>query len=124
MYEYWNINPAGKNVGDCVVRAVSKATGSDWESTYIALCIQGLIDSDMPSSNAVCGNYLQGLGFRRHIVPDTCPDCYTVAQFAEEHPTGVYILALSGHVVCVENGTIYDSWDCENEVVLYYWKEG
>jgi hypothetical protein len=44
-----------------------------------------------------------------------------VGQFAEDHPVGNYILALSGHVVCVQNGTIWDSWDSSNENVLYYW---
>lgn len=121
MNSYYNPNPSGKNVGDCVVRAISKAIGQPWEKTYIGLCVQGLMDSDLPSANAVWGNYLREIGFRRHIVPDTCPDCYTVADFAEAHPVGTYILALSGHVVCVEDGTIFDSWDSSNEVVLYFW---
>lgn len=121
MYRYFNTNPAGKNVGDCVIRAVSKATGQGWDETYTALCVQGLIDCDMPSANAVWGNYLRGLGFRRYIIPDTCPGCYTVARFAAEHPAGTYILALSGHVVCVQDGTVFDSWDSSNEVVLYFW---
>ena len=31
------------------------------------------------------------------------------------------ILALSGHVVCVCDGMIWDSWDSSNENILYYW---
>lgn len=121
MYSHYNKNPLGKNVGDCTVRAISKATGKGWEDTYLALCMQGLIDCDMPSANAVWGNYLRKQGFRRHIVPDTCPECYSVADFAREHPRGTFILALSGHVVCVQDGVIYDSWNSGNETVLYYW---
>lgn len=121
MFSRYNENPRGKNVGDCTVRAISKATGKGWEDTYLALCMQGLIDCDMPSANAVWGNYLRKQGFRRHIVPDTCPECYSVADFAREHPRGTFILALSGHVVCVQDGVIYDSWNSGNETVLYYW---
>lgn len=121
MYSHYNKNPLGKNVGDCTVRAISKATGKGWEDTYLALCMQGLIDCDMPSANAVWGNYLRKNGFRRHIVPDTCPECYSVADFARENQRGTFILALSGHVVCVKNGVIYDSWNSGNETVLYYW---
>lgn len=121
MYSHYNQNPLGKNVGDCTVRAISKAIGKGWEDTYLALCMQGLIDCDMPSANAVWGNYLRKQGFRRHIVPDTCPECYSVADFAREHPRGTFILALSGHVVCVQDGVIYDSWNSGNETVLYYW---
>lgn len=123
MYSYYNINPRGKNVGDCVVRAISKATGQDWGEAYLALCVQGYMEGDLPSANAVWGAYLRTLGYRRQIMPDTCPDCYTVAEFAAEHPFGTYILALSGHVVCVQDGTIYDSWDSSNEIVLYFWEK-
>lgn len=121
MYSHYNKNPLGKNVGDCTVRAISKAIGKGWEDTYLALCVQGLIDCDMPSANAVWGNYLRKNGFRRHIVPDTRPEGYSVADFAREHPRGIFILALSGHVVCVQDGVIYDSWNSGNETVLYYW---
>ena len=116
MYSHFNPNPCGKNVGDCTVRAIVKATGMEWGEIYLRLCIQGYLDGDMPSANA-CWS----IGYRRYIVPDTCPDCYTVGQFAEDHPKGTYILALSGHVVCVQNGTIWDSWDSSNENILYYW---
>lgn len=76
---------------------------------------------DMPSANAVWGTYLRGKGFVRQIIPDTCPDCYTVADFAMDHPSGTYILALSGHVVCVINGDWIDTWDSGGEIPLYYW---
>lgn len=104
------------------MRAISKATGMDWRETYLRLCIQGYLDCDMPSANSCWGAYLHSIGFRRYIVPDTCPDCYTVAKFADDHPVGTYILALSGHVVCVQDGVIYDSWDSSNETVLYFWE--
>ena len=35
MYSYFNPNPHSKRVGDCVVRALSKATDKSWEDTYI-----------------------------------------------------------------------------------------
>lgn len=121
MYRYYNPHPYGRNVGDCTVRAIEKATGRSWGETYLALCVQGYIDCDMPSANSVWGNYLRKIGYRRYIVPDTCPNCYTVEDFAEEHPKGTYIVALSGHVVCVKDGVIWDSWDSGGGVPLYYW---
>lgn len=120
---YYNPNPRGKAAGDCTVRAISKATGTSWQKAYLALAIQGYLDGNMPSANAVWGAYLRKIGYTRHIVQDTCPDCYTVADFAQDHPMGTYILALSGHVVCVEDGVLYDSWQSQNETVLYYWEK-
>ena len=73
----------------------------------------------------ICGSVSKGIwtGICRRQTPvgGTCPDCYTVGQFAEDHPKGTYILALSGHVVCVCDGMIWDSWDSSNENILYYW---
>ena len=34
-WQSYNPNPvSGQRVGDCTVRAISKATGQDWETTY------------------------------------------------------------------------------------------
>lgn len=121
MYQEYNPNPKGKNVGDCTVRAIAKATGKDWGEAYLSLAVQGYLMGDMPSANACWGGYLRKLGFVRKILPDTCPDCYTLRDFAQEYDRGTYIVALSGHVVCVEDGEIWDSWDSGGEVPLYYW---
>ena len=120
-YIQYNANPSHKNVGDCTVRAISKALQQSWEETYIGLALQGFIMGDMPSANHVWGAYLRAKGFTRRIVPDTCPDCYTVLEFAEEHPHGTYILALSGHVVAVKDGNYYDTWNSGDETPIYYW---
>ena len=125
-YMSYNANPDGNNVGDCTVRALSAALGQGWEQTYIELALQGYLMRDMPSANHVWGAYLKGKGFRRAVLPDECPDCYTVSDFCADHPRGNYILALSGHVVAVIDGHYYDTWDSGDKVPIYYWyrKEG
>lgn len=110
-------------MGDCTVRAISGALGQSWEATYAGLALQGFRLCDMPSANHVWGAYLREKGFSRKIMPDGCPDCYTVADFAADNPLGTYILALSGHVVCVRDGDWYDSWDSGGEVPLYFWEK-
>lgn len=124
MWKYYNPNPAGKNVGDCTVRALSKALGQSWGQTYTALILQGYMMSDLPSANSVWGAYLRCCGFKRCIMPEDCPDCYTVADFARDHPEGIYILALSGHVVCVVDGDWHDTWDSGREIPIYFWTRG
>lgn len=122
-FVFYNPNPAGKRVGDCPVRAIAKATGQSWDEVYTGLCVQGLAMGDMPSANSVWGAYLRQRGFTRYVIPNTCPDCYTVAEFATDHPRGVYVLALSGHVVCVVDGQYHDTWDSGNEIPLFYWEK-
>lgn len=115
-----NPNPNGKSVGDCTVRALSVATGETWEDTFIGLALQGLFMADMPSANTVTTAYLRRKGFRRYTVPESCPDCYTVEDFCNDHPSGVYVLGIGTHVVAVIDGSYWDSWDSGKETPVYY----
>jgi hypothetical protein len=105
------------------VRAISKAIGKPWDDTYICLAVQGFKMKDMPSSNRVWGEFLYANGCRRFIIPDSCPNCYTIKDFCEDHKDGKYILATGTHVVCVADGNYYDSWDSGDEVPIYYWRK-
>ena len=120
-YKYYMNNPSGKVVGDCVVRAVSLATDENWQKTYIALALQGFIMSDILNSDAVWGAYLRNSGFVRHAIPNTCPDCYTVEDFAKDHPEGVYVLGTGSHAVTVIQGDWMDAWNSANEVPIFYY---
>lgn len=121
MYIKYNPNPHAARVGDCVVRAISKATGQEWEKTYMDLCLYGLMEGDMPSANAVWGKYLKEKGYVRRTLPDKCPCCYTVEDFTRDYPSGNFILALNGHVVCACDGNHFDTWDSGRETVNFYW---
>ncbi len=122
-YASYNPNPRGRRVGDCVIRAISKATGQDWDATYAGVALKGYELCDMPSSDYVWGEYLKSKGFHRYVVPDNYGADYTVDTFTRDHPKGTYILAISGHVVCVVDGEYYDSWQSGDCVPLYYWSK-
>ena len=123
MYVKYQPNPKRNNVGDCVIRALSLALNQSWDDTYLDLAIvYGFAIKDMPSANYVWGAYLKDKGFKRQTIPNTCPDCYTVKDFCDDHPHGIYILATGTHVVAVSNGDYYDSWDSGNEVPIYYFE--
>jgi hypothetical protein len=122
MYVEYNPNPKQKRVGDCVIRAICKATEQEWEKVYIQLCLQGLKMSDMPSSNAVWGSYLKSRGFLQVTIPNTCPDCYTIKDFCEEHPQGIYVLGTGNHACCIKDGCLYDAWDSSQETPVYYFR--
>jgi len=85
------------------------------------LCMEGLEMADLPNSNAVWASYLKGLGFKKAIIPDTCPDCYTVEDFAEDNPHGIYVLCTGTHTVTVIDGNVYDAWDSSREIPTYYY---
>ena len=122
MYKYFNPNPSNRSTGDCVIRGISKVTNQSWNQTYLDICAQGYELKDMPSTNHVWESYLYSKGFERRLLPDTCPNCYTVQDFCVDYPNGIYLLATGSHVIAIENGNYYDAWDSGNEIPVYYWE--
>lgn len=122
MFIEYNANPRGINTGDCVIRAISRALETDWEKIYMELTVKGLEKAMWGDTNAVWEHYLKEHGFEQHVLPDTCPDCYTIADFAADHPSGMYIVATGSHVVCVENGNYFDTWDSGSLIPSYYFE--
>ena len=120
MFVEVNLNPYKKSVGDCVIRAISTAEEMDWDDTFIELMLKCFALKDIPSSNNAWGTYLHDIGYTRRIIPDRCPDCYTIRDFCEDYPKGTYILATGSHVVAVKDGNYFDTWDSGNEVPIYY----
>jgi len=123
MYIFFNNNPQGLKIGDCVVRAIAAGLDQSWEKTYIGLCIEGFMFSDMPNSNAVWASYLRSKGFKRYVIPNTCPECYTIEQFAEDYPQGTFIVGTGSHVVCVKNGEILDNYDSSTMIPIFYFSK-
>lgn len=119
----YNPNPMARDGIDCTVRALTKVLDIPWEEAYTMLAVKGFALNDMPNANHVVNAVLRENGFTRHVIPDSCPDCYTAADFAESHPDGTYILAFGDHVCAVDSGNIYDSWDSRSRVPMFYWKK-
>ncbi len=123
MYVYLNVNPDKKKTSDCVVRAISLATGRDWDTTFLYLAIEALLHHDMMDVNYVWGGYLLSNGFIRGKLPDTCPNCYTVNDFCIDYPIGTYVLGTGTHAVCVIDGNYYDVFDSGDEVPVYFYEK-
>lgn len=121
MWIEYNPNPTGRRVGDCSVRAVSKALNTDWETAYALIAANGFAMGDLPHSDSVWGSVLRQHGFYRKSVEDTCPDCYTAEDFAEDHPQGTFVLGFGGHTATIVDGNLYDSWDSSKAIPQYYW---
>ena len=121
MWVKYNPSPTGRNVEDCAVRALTKALNIDWEKAYALMAAAGFEMGDMPHSNSVWGAVLRQHGFYRAVIPNTCPDCYTAADFCKDNPKGIYVLGFGRHVATVVNGQLFDSWNSENEIPQFVW---
>lgn len=124
MFSELNINPEKKLTGDCVIRAIGVVTDKDWDDVFLDLCLsKAFTMKQMPSDNSVWGSYLHDLGFKRHVIDDTCPDCYTVRQFAADHPQGRFVLGTGSHAIGLIDGTYFDTTDTGDEVPQYYFEK-
>ena len=122
MYRAFNPNPE-RLTEDCTIRALCKALGTDWEKAFIRLSMYGLKHHDMMHKNYVWGDLLENSGFKKTSLPNRCPNCYTVADFAADHPSGLYVLGTGSHVVTLKDGDWYDTWDSGGEVpIIVYWR--
>ena len=115
-----NANPGKRRVGDCVIRAISVATGKPWLTVYDELYRVGRETYDMMAANETWGRYLYRLGFEPFLLPDACPECVTVREFARMYPEGAYIVGTGYHAVAVVNGDWYDTWDSGDIVPKYF----
>lgn len=120
MYRYLNKNPKARDVNDCVIRSISCAENRSWNDVYDELSelaqTQGILLDDV-----------------RFVEPylDTKYDrtCYknkgfsmTVGEFVETHPKGTYLVTMQGHITCVKEGILYDTWDCRKKTIWCAWE--
>lgn len=125
MYIYYNPNPLErKDTGDCAIRTVAKALDTDWETAYTKLSTNGFAMGDLPNSNQVISAVLRENGYYRASIPNSCPDCYTISDFIKDNPRGKFILGTGNHIVTVDEGNLYDTWDSSDLTPIYvYYKD-
>ena len=123
MFKFFNPNPVHLKgrVGDCAVRAISKALDISWEQAFAKLSMNAFLMGDMPSSDLVIGSVLRQAGFKRESISDNCDDCYTVEEFCEENPEGTFVIKSDGHVATVVDGDLYDVFDSSGNTPIYVW---
>ena len=120
MFRYLNKNPRKRLVNDCVVRAISLAENRSWDETYDKLSRiakeEGIILDDI----TFVDKYLS----KRY--KERCYKCngkrLTVDEFLQEGLDGIYLITMKGHITCIIDGTLYDTWDCSNRRIWSVWQ--
>lgn len=126
----------GENVGDCVCRAISIATGKDYKEVYDLLNEtakkERIGKRKNKISNARNGVFkvtyqkvLKSLGWEWHPTMTIGSGCTTHMR-KEELPSGTIIVSLSRHLSCVIDGVVNDTYDCTrdgNRCVYGYFKK-
>ena len=122
MWIYTNPNPCRQEDPDCGVRAISIATGRSWDEVHWDLCVMSHEHCTMPSVNWLWELYLTEHGYEKFLLPESCPQCVTVREFARLHPEGTYLLGTGTHAVTVKDGNWMDSWDSGDETPTVFFR--
>lgn len=116
MFRYYNANTYGNKVSDCTVRAISLAEDDSWDFTYQKLSKLARENGEMMDNVEFIENYLDDR------YPRQCHYSKTIGEFVEEHPIGVYLCTMQGHITCIIDGCVYDTFDCSNRAMRCAWK--
>ena len=112
-FRYYNANPLGRNVNDCTIRAISLATGRTWEDTYKLLaeygCEKGITFSEVDFINDFLADR-----YKRYCLP---PQAKTVRDFLDMNLKGRWLITMNGHITCVIDGILYDTFDCSDRYI-------
>ena len=104
---YYNRNPDGDRENDCVTRAISLACDIPYADVrkmlfhtakllncekLCVMCYKFLIEDVLKCKRVNCDGMMP-------------------ADFADLNPRGIYLLRVSGHIICLMDGCIYDIFD-------------
>ena len=134
IFEYYNPNPtfnAAKhrhrrwNRGDCSVRAVCKALNINWHDAYRMLCDAGESMGEMPDTKLAVDIVLRNNGFKVVKLPrpqrgECRPRVGELADITYDSDD-VIVCNCRGHIVCVRDGTVWDTWNSSDSAVFTYW---
>ena len=116
MYKFYNANARGRFTNDCVIRAISLAEDKTWNETYDELSEiaqrNGIILDDVQFVEPLLDSRYERMCFNETYV----------GEFIEEHPKGVYLITMKGHITCVIDGVLYDTFDCRDRVMWCAWE--
>ena len=120
MWRYYNSNPTKREVNDCVIRAISKAENKSWDEVYSELSTlaqeQRILLDDMRFVEPYLDSKYERICYK-------CDGCrMTVSEFIERNPQGTYLVTMQGHITCVKNGTLFDTWDCRDKLIWCSWE--
>lgn len=123
IFKYHNQNPHNRITGDCMVRAISFATGIPYNQVVMDL-------AKFHCETGYDGNYSEAKFLERtYGIPKQSQlrhsdnTKFTVKDFIKRFPKGTYILRMPSHMTVVKDGINYDIWDCtkDKRKVGIYW---
>ena len=117
-HQYFRMKYKKDRVGDCVIRALAIATGEDYQDVRTELWETSYKDGYMPNSNE---NYTKFL-LKRGFIPEKKIKGFNLGRYPACKDC-TYVVRLSRHVVCLDQGLVRDIWDCREWYPYKTWRK-
>lgn len=124
MYQFLNLHPKGKNVGDCVKRALALLTDEPYREISLALNrLKKETGAQTFNEDINWKEYVKRRGWVKISFPvKRGHKRMNGKRFCRKYPKGKYLLRMAGHVTACVDGVIYDTWDCSGKCVYVAWE--
>lgn len=122
VFRYYNNNPHHKRTEDCVIRAIAAGTGESWEEVARKLTEYMIETGYMINTPELYGQYLKKIGWiqqKQPIHPNKTK--MKVKDFVKQFQGRAVIHVGKAHVSYVDDGKLWDIWNCEDEIIGVYW---
>lgn len=116
-FRYYNRNPNGYKIPDCVIRAISTALDLDYYNVVASLHLNG----EYYNCDSLCVCCYEKLLDYDLDLPHYKGNGDTAKEIARKYPNDILLLRMEGHLTCSIDGVIYDIWDCSNEIITDFW---
>lgn len=139
-FHFFNANPKGNRSADCVIRALSTATGKTWDDVLSDLTEIALKYKLMPNEKKCYERYLKDLGWTKENQPRKDDNTkYTGREFCElldaeyceyeldyHGSTDTVIARIGGHhIVCIKlhdyDHKVFDTWNSTAGCIGNFW---
>lgn len=117
MYQYYNENPNGYHIPDCVIRAITLALNIDYFEVIKMLNLNAN-EFHCDCLNVKCYEKLLDCDF---ALPHYKSYNKTAEEVANDFPNNILLLRMNGHLSCSIRGVIHDIWDCSNQEITDFW---
>lgn len=112
-FHFHNQNPKNRITGDCVYRAISYATGVDYNDIVLEIAYRQIETGYCKDDKRTFEAILEKHGFVKMPQPRHEDGTkYTVKQFVDKYNKGLYVINMAQHLSVVEDGKNIDIWDC------------
>lgn len=117
-YNFLNLNPMNSIELDCVTRAITLALNEDYYTIKRKLELVGEL-FECEKLCVCCYKFLLDEVYGLDRIEEYAG--LTIEEFSKYRPSGTYLIRVDGHLTTLIDGTVYDIWDCRDEIVRIIW---